>query len=91
MTQVTNVAIYGLEESIRRAKLPMSTNPSALTQEITNGIDNLAKAEIGSGHDNFLNGILVQFDLTATVKMWTEMERYHFIDFVSLTNGLSGQ
>ena len=33
--------------------------------------------------DNFLNGIVVQFDLTFTVKAWTEAERYHFLDFVS--------
>ena len=37
----------------------------------------------GTGHDNFLNGIIVQFDLTFTVKAWTEAERYHFFDFIS--------
>jgi hypothetical protein len=43
----------------------------------------LAKSNIGSGHDNYLNGVIVQFDLTFTVKAWTEAERYHFFDFVS--------
>ena len=43
----------------------------------------MAKSGKGEGHDNFLNGIVVQFDLTFTVKAWTELERYHFIDFVS--------
>ena len=37
----------------------------------------------GSGHDNFLNGVIVQFDLTFTNKAWVEAERYHFLDFVS--------
>lgn len=43
----------------------------------------LGKSPIGSGHDNFLKGIVVQFDLTASEKMWPELQRYHFIDFVS--------
>ena len=38
---------------------------------------------MGTGHDNFLNGIIVQFDLTFSIKAWVEMQRYHFIDFVS--------
>lgn len=43
----------------------------------------LANVPVGSGHDNFLNGIIVQFDLKMT-KAWSpEMQRYHFIDFVS--------
>ena len=83
MKQINNVQIYGLEESIRRAKFPMSVDANKPTIELTSGINSLGLAEIGSGHDNFLNGIIVQFDLTATIKMWTEMERYHFIDFVS--------
>ena len=32
---------------------------------------------------NWLGGVVVQFDLTFTVKAWTEAERYHFLDFVS--------
>ena len=43
----------------------------------------LGKAPLGSGHDNYLNGIVTQFDLTFTIKAWTEAERYHFFDFVS--------
>lgn len=43
----------------------------------------LGTVPTGSGHDNFLKGIVVQFDLTFTVKAWTEAERYHFLDFVS--------
>jgi hypothetical protein len=30
-----------------------------------------------------LCGIVVQFDLTFTVKAWTEAQRYHFFDIVS--------
>ena len=42
----------------------------------------LANAE-GGGHDQFLTGILVSFDLTLTQKAWVEAERYKFLDFVS--------
>lgn len=80
---INNVKVYGLEESIRRAKFPMSTKTENLTTELTNGIANLATAPRGSGHDNFLKGIVVQFDLTMTIKAWTEAERYHWFDFIS--------
>lgn len=80
---VDNVKVYGLEESIKRAKYPMSTNIDMLNSELTKGIKALGNAERGSGHDQFLTGIVVQFDLTFTIKAWTEMQRYHFVDFVS--------
>jgi hypothetical protein len=61
----------------------MSTDISILTDEITDTVRNLGKATPGSGHDQFLTGIICQFDLTLTVKAWTEAQRYHFLDFVS--------
>lgn len=80
---VTNAKVYGLDESIIRAKYPMSIDTSKLNSEVTKGVLALAQCEKGTGHDNWLNGVLVQFDLTYTVKAWTEAERYHFLDFVS--------
>lgn len=80
---VDNVKVYGLEESIKRAKYPMSTDISKLNSELTKGIRALGNSEIGSGHDQALTGIIVQFDLTFTIKAWTEMQRYHFVDFIS--------
>ena len=61
----------------------MSTDISTLNTELTDGIKKLALSEAGSGHDQWLTGCIVQFDLTFTVKAWTEAERYHFFDFVS--------
>lgn len=43
----------------------------------------LFSTNIGGAHDQALSGIIVQFDLTLPVKVWTELQRYHFIDFVS--------
>lgn len=78
-----NVKIYGLENSFRVSKFPMSINTEECTEEITPRINKLAGAPRGSGHDNFLKGIVVQFDLTATNKIWVEAERYHWFDIVS--------
>lgn len=80
---MTNIKVYGLEDSIKRSKYPMSTDIDLLNSDITSTINSLATTRIGEGHDNFLNGIIVQFDLTFTVKAWTELQRYHFIDFIS--------
>lgn len=81
--KIENVQVYGLEESIRRAKFPMSVDVDSLNHDVTQGIITLGKSSVGSGHDNFLNGIVVQFDLTFSNKAWVEAERYHFFDFVS--------
>ena len=83
MNLVDNVKVYGLEDSVKASKYPMSVNLSKLNSELTPTAIKLAQSQKGEGHDNWLNGIIVQFDLTFTVKAWTEMERYHFIDFVS--------
>jgi len=78
-----NVKVYGLEESIRRAKFPMSVDVNSINTELTKGIVSIAQSNIGSGDDNWLCGVIVQFDLTFSNKAWVEMERYHFIDIVS--------
>ena len=80
---ISNVNVYGLEESVKGSKYPMATDLDKITTEITATTKKLANAKTGSGHDNFLNGIVVQFDLTFTNKAWVEAERYHFLDFVS--------
>ena len=80
---ISNVKVYGLEESIKASKYPMSIDIDKLDDSITPTVLNLGNAERGSGHDNYTKGILVQFDLTMTPKMSVELERYHFIDFVS--------
>ena len=80
---VSNVNIYGLEESVKGAKYSMATDLDKITTEITKTTYRLASSPAGSGHVNFLNGIIVQFDLTFSNKVWVEAERYHFLDFVS--------
>ena len=80
---ISNEKVYGLESSIKRAKYPKSTDIDKLNTDLTDGIKNLAQSGRGEGHDQWLTGVVVQFDLTFTVKCWTEAERYHFLDFIS--------
>jgi hypothetical protein len=80
---INDVKVYGLDESIKASKYPMAVDTSKCSTAPTKMTINLASVPTGTGHDNFLKGIVVQFDLTMTVKMSVELERYHFIDFVS--------
>ena len=80
---IENVKVYGLDESVKRSKYPMAVDINAVNSDIVPRTISLAQSDRGSGHDQFLTGIIVQFDLTFTVKAWTEAERYHFFDFVS--------
>ena len=83
MSVVINWKVYGLEDSIRRSKYPMAVNVESCTDEVTNNTKKLAACPTGTGHDQFLTGIIVQFDLTFSIKAWVEAERYHWFDFVS--------
>lgn len=98
---VSNVAVYGLEESVVACRYPMMVSAPTedefdelafdvshtlhrnIVGESYKRAKNLGSTNIGEGHDNFLNGIIVQFDVDFTIKAWTEAERYHFLDFVS--------
>lgn len=83
MMLVDNVKVYGLKESVKGSKYPMATDIDSLNDNITPTFLKLAQCAKGTGHDQSLTGIIVQFDLTFTIKAWTEAERYHFLDFVS--------
>lgn len=80
---IDNIHVYGLENAIRGSKFPMATDIQKVNDEVTNTTKKLGSCKTGTGHDQFLTGIIVQFDLTFTVKAWTEAERYSFLDFVS--------
>lgn len=83
MELISNVNVYGLENSFRVSKFPMQVDVSKCDDSYTDRIKSLGAAPRGSGHDNFLKGIVVQFDVSFTVKAWTEAERYHWFDIVS--------
>jgi len=101
MASITNVQLFGLDESIYRSGYPMLKKPptaeefQAAVAEIKaarEGGDtqnphikraiNLANAK-GGGHEQFLSGITVTFDMTLSNKAWVEAERYRFLTFIS--------
>lgn len=80
---ISNVKVYDIEECFRASKYPMAVDTSEVNGDMTERIKKLAQSGKGEGHDQFLTGIRVAFDLTFTVKAWTEAERYRFLEFVS--------
>ena len=83
MPKISKVEVYGLENAIKASKYPFALDVGNVNSDITDRTISLANCKTGTGHDNFLNGIIVQFDLTFSNKAWVEAERYHFLDFVS--------
>lgn len=81
--QISKVFVYNLANAFEGSKYPMSVDTDSLDGEFTKNIKKLGSSPKGEGHDNFLNGIIVSFDLTLTNKAWVEAERYHFLDFIS--------
>lgn len=89
-----NVKVYGLYESMIRSGYPMQVGePMELKYEypfqfVPDERDDiranaLAKAPVGSGHNNFLKGVIVQFDLQYPEYFSPQLQRYHWIDIVS--------
>lgn len=87
--RVTNLQVYDITNTIRASGYPMQEFLNFTSQNrLLDDHDwkravSLAGRDSSEGHDNFLAGIVVSFDLTCTVKMWTEFERYHFAQIVS--------
>lgn len=87
MLEIKNTEVFGLERALAAAGNPMTigeicTTTPAKENDFNRGI-NLASAKAGSGHDNFLSGIVVQFDIKYP-QYWTpEFQRYHFIQIIS--------
>ena len=86
--KVDNARVYGLDESIIASGYPMQVNTEDmenvdLTEKDYKRIKHLGNAVPGSGHDCFLKGIIVQFDLQVPEYIWRQLDRYHFIDYIS--------
>lgn len=90
---VSGARVYDLYETLRASGYPMRTEKIDYTNDL-NAYDltpdikrckGLIKAvdNDNAAHGQFLSGILVSFDLTFTVKAWTEAERYKFVFFIS--------
>ena len=83
MNPMSNIQVYGLENAVKVSKYPMAVDTEAVDSTITKRTCKLGSCKTGTGHDQFLTGIIVNFDLTFTNKAWVEAERYRFLNFVS--------
>ena len=86
--KVDNVRIYGLNESVIASGYPMQIETHDMNKVVIGDKDlkrvkHLGNATHGSGHDCFAKGITVQFDLQVPEYIWRQLDRYHFIDYVS--------
>jgi hypothetical protein len=91
-----NVNVYGVDESIYRSGYPHQIGEPEDLEDIVENEDfdmyesksinrakKLAKTSIGSGHSNFLKGIIVQFDILYPQYFSQQLQRYNFIDVIS--------
>lgn len=85
--KIENTEVYGLNKSIiasgNAMRVEMDDNLGCPGEKDFSRATKLSATKAGEGHDNFLNGIIVQFDLYAPLYMWKQIQRYHFMDFVS--------
>lgn len=84
--KLEKIKVYDLEESMIASGYPVRTSLTDTTvdEKVIKRCLNLTKASNGNGaHGQWLTGVRVAFDLTCSNKMWVEMERYRFVEFVS--------
>lgn len=77
--------VYGLEFAVKASGNPMRTvlDRTGCEEKDFNRAGKLGKCHPGEGHDNFLKGIVVEFDITAPLYWWKQAQRYHFFEYVS--------
>ena len=85
MLRIENTQVYGLDRAIKASGNPMRTeiDSSKTTEKDIKRACMLGNTKTGEGHDQFLTGIIVQFDIYAPLYMWKQLQRYHFLDFIS--------
>lgn len=77
--------VYGLEFAVKASGNPMRT---VLNREENTEKDYLRAVKLGTtrggeGHDNYLKGVVVEFDITAPLYWRKQAQRYHFFEYVS--------
>ncbi len=97
MIKITNVNVYGLEESIIASGFPRLRQYNSVNfreavkllkrtktenKHLKRAIK-LGKMPVGSGHDSYLKGIIVQFNITYPQYFSMQLQRYHWMDIIS--------
>jgi len=79
---IDNTEVYGRVESVMASGYPKVADykESGYKQDRA---DALADNPPGTGHNNWLKGVVIQADITASIKWWVQQERYSFADIIS--------
>ncbi len=82
---IGKVEVYGVDFAIKASGNPMRTkfNREEINEKDMKRAISLGSTKNGEGHDNYLKGCVVEFDITAPLYWWKEAQRYHWFDFVS--------
>ena len=83
--KIFNTAVYGLEDALRASGYPKRIEFET-EEDFKTALERgkkLGNVPIGSGHDCFLKGIIVQADIQYTQYWSMQYQRYHFADIVS--------
>ena len=87
MLEVSNCKVYDLKESVIACRNAMRLEmPEYTEEEFQESLKRaiaLSKTPNGSGHQTFLSGIRVSFDLKYPCYISPELQRYHWIDIVT--------
>lgn len=90
MLKITNTRVYGLEQSVIACRNAMRLNPPEYTsEEVSASMPRARKLVTASSsgdvkcHDNFLVGIIVQFDVKYPQYWSMEFQRYHFAEIIT--------
>ncbi len=77
--------VFGLESAIKASGNPMRTvfDRNEINEKDLKRAISLGSCRGGEGHDNYLKGIVVEFDITAPLYWWKQAQRYHFFEYVS--------
>jgi len=85
--KIINTKIFALQDSIIRSGYPMRLGKPLLFKEASEKDLKRAKKLGGvpscTGHDNFLKGIIVQFDLQYPEYISPQLQRYNWVNIVS--------
>lgn len=88
LIEIKDIQVYGLENAIRKSGLPKIADPNtdlsgeATEKDLKRGAT-LGSCKPASGHDCYLKGINVQFDVLMSQAMAQQAKRYHWFDYVS--------
>lgn len=90
MVEIKNTQVYNLKEAVLASGNAMRLEPENLTdlafEKALKRCKKLASLGGGTGHSNFRTGILVTFDLKYPQYFTKQLQRYHFIQYVSSTS-----